>query len=417
MADEMAQMEVYKDAFVLSPILSLRVAANTQIESIVTPVKKQVGISKVTISRAAWNSLHDFAIKRANELMGSDIEDTWMYHPKTKMITVSKKYMGWEILLETYTSRGNPLREHNINFSELEWAELMKNLTAINARICEIELQRKQNINKTHMSTIQWKFTIEGKGHTPKCQYWYYRKCDARKAASFQVRDCHDIEQELAARGLEFKHVLKVNVHSADFMRDLYSSLIGHTLHSVQNLVYKGCAADLPLNKTVPFAEYGCMVKGRNILKDYWDVAMDVIQDILVAQVFYICWKKLNLHFTDGMAHLIDLKTMLKDKYRLTQEVAKMMEYIDEHPVSLMVLEAFWEIQISDKIKEVLKVHYPQDKIPRDGVQCDCDCMDIEAGASCYLEEDPMDTTVSEEKGHIWMTREMSRRKDSKQRL
>ena len=91
----------------------------------------------------------------------------------------------------------------------------------------------------------------------------------------------------------------------------------------------------------------------------------------------------MNLPFTDGMAHLIDL-TMLKDKYRLTQEVAKMMEYIDEHPVSLMVLEAFEEIQISDKIKEVLKVHCPQDKTCRDGAQCDCDCMDIEAGASCY---------------------------------
>ena len=74
------------------------------------------------------------------------------------------------------------------------------------------------------------------------------------------------------------------------------------------------------------------------------------------------------------------------------------MAYIDEHPVSLMVLEAFWEIQISDKIKEVLQVHYPQHKTPRDGVQCDCDCMDIEAGASCYLEEDPMDTTVSGQK-------------------
>ena len=187
-ADKMAQVEVYQDVFVLSPILSLRVAANTQTEFIVTPVKKQMGIPKVTISRAAWKSLHDFAIKRANELMESDIEDTWMYHPKTKMITVSKKYMGWEILLETYTSRGHPMREHNIYFSELEWTELMKNLTAINARICEIELQRKQNTNKkTHMSIIQWKFTTEGEGHTLKCQYWYYRKCDARKAASFQV--------------------------------------------------------------------------------------------------------------------------------------------------------------------------------------------------------------------------------------
>ena len=82
----------------LFPILSLRLAANTQIEYIVTPVKKQMGISKVTISRATWKFLHDFAIKRANELMESEREDTWMYHPKTKMITVSKKYMGWEIL-------------------------------------------------------------------------------------------------------------------------------------------------------------------------------------------------------------------------------------------------------------------------------------------------------------------------------
>ena len=74
--------------------------------------------------------------------------------------------MGWEILLETYTSRGHPMREYNIYFSELEWAELMKNLTAINARIREIELQRKQNTNrKIHMSMEQWKFTTEGEGH------------------------------------------------------------------------------------------------------------------------------------------------------------------------------------------------------------------------------------------------------------
>ena len=38
----MAQMEVYKDVFVLSQILSLRVAANTQIELIVTPVKDPI---------------------------------------------------------------------------------------------------------------------------------------------------------------------------------------------------------------------------------------------------------------------------------------------------------------------------------------------------------------------------------------
>ena len=129
---------------------------NTQIEFIVTPVKKEMAVSKVTISNAAWKSLHGKAIYRVNKLKESDIQDTWMYHPKTKMITVSKIYMGWEILLKTYTSRGHPMREHNVFFSELEWRELMKNLPAINARISEIELQRRQNTNKkTHMSMVQ----------------------------------------------------------------------------------------------------------------------------------------------------------------------------------------------------------------------------------------------------------------------
>ena len=52
-ADKMAQVGVYQDVVVISPILSLRVAANTQIKFIVTPAKKQIGITKVTINRAA----------------------------------------------------------------------------------------------------------------------------------------------------------------------------------------------------------------------------------------------------------------------------------------------------------------------------------------------------------------------------
>ena len=127
-----------------------------------------MAVCKVTISNAAWKSLYSKAIDRVNKLIESDIEDTWMYHPKTKKITVSKKYMGWDILLESYTSRSHPMREHNVFFSELEWRDLMKNLPAINARISKIELQRRKNTNKkTHMSMVQWKFKNLVKGTNP----------------------------------------------------------------------------------------------------------------------------------------------------------------------------------------------------------------------------------------------------------
>ena len=52
-------------------------------------------------------ALSDKGIPKILELMDNDMEDSWVYHPKTKMITLSKKFMGWEILLQTCTSRGH----------------------------------------------------------------------------------------------------------------------------------------------------------------------------------------------------------------------------------------------------------------------------------------------------------------------
>ena len=83
------------------------------------------------------------------------------------------------------------------------------------------------------------------------------------------------------------------------------------------------------------------------------------------------------------MAHLIALKTKLKDKYNLQKEVSKMLEVdLGQHPVSLMVREAFMELQISDKVKEVLKVHYPQDPTP-EYVDAECDCSGNESKEEC----------------------------------
>ena len=135
------------------------------------------------------------------------------------------------------------------------------------------------------------------------------------------------------------------------------------------------------------------MVRGRNILKDYWDA----VQDMLVVQVFYNCWKKLNLHLTDRMAHLIALKAKLKDKYNLQKEVSKMLKVdLGQHPVSLMVREAFMELQISDKVKVVLKVHYPQDPTTEYAdVEWDCSWNESEEECLSLKEKEPMEFTVA----------------------
>ena len=136
----MAQAQLTHDTFVLSKFLSLRVLDNTQVEFTVTPANEKMPKTKMTISNAAWVSLSDKGIPKILELMDSDMEDSWVYHSKTKMITLSKKFMGWEILFQTCTSRGHPMREHNVYISESEWDELLKYLPLINGKISEIQL-------------------------------------------------------------------------------------------------------------------------------------------------------------------------------------------------------------------------------------------------------------------------------------
>ena len=95
---------------------------------------------------------------------------------------------------------------------------------------------------------------------------------------------------------------------------------------------------------------------------------------------------------------MIALKTKLKDKFNLQKEVSKMLEVdLGQHPVSLMVREAFMELQISYHVKEVLKVYCPQDTTPEYGdVVCDCSGNKSEEEFLSLKEKEPMEFTVVE---------------------
>ena len=69
---------------------------------------------------------------------------------------------------------------------------------------------------------------------------------------------------------------------------------------------------------------------------------------------------------------------------------------LGQHPVSLMVREAFMELQISNKVKEVLKVYYPQDPTP-EYADAECDCSGNESEEECLSlkEKEPMEFTVA----------------------
>ena len=84
--------------------------------------------------------------------------------------------------------------------------------------------------------------------------------------------------------------------------------------------------------------------------------------------------------------------------------------YLGQYPVSLMVRDAFMKLQISDRVKEVLKVHYPQGPTPEYAdVECDCSGNESEEECLSLKEKEPMEFTVAKAKKYHQMVVSMTR--------
>ena len=92
------------------------------------------------------------------------------------------------------------------------------------------------------------------------------------------------------------------------------------------------------------------MAKNRNVLKDFWELAMKVLSDSLVVEVFYNCSKRLNLHFVDAMSLLTEIRTSLEDNVQLQAVVSTMIDTVHEHPVYMMMSNCFREMNIYQKV-------------------------------------------------------------------
>ena len=74
---------------------------------------------------------------------------------------------------------------------------------------------------------------------------------------------------------------------------------------------------------------------------------------------------------------------------------------LGQHPVSLMVREAFMELQMSDEVKKVLKFHYPQDttlEYADDGACSENDSDDFKPGGCVNEQGDYVDAMKKKNK-------------------
>ena len=186
----------------------------------------------------------------------------------------------------------------------------------------EIQLSRQNAPKKTKMTLYKLRFTNYGNKHCLTCKFWYYSKEDAKKAALDHVNCAED----LASKGCQIDCVMKVTVNPLNYMRDLYYTLILKILSTVQQVICEGCNGKPSSDDVTHWGKNGCMAKNRNVLKDFWELAMKVHSDSLVVEVFYNCWNKLNLHFVDAMSLLTEIKNSLEDNVQLQALVSTMID-------------------------------------------------------------------------------------------
>ena len=221
----------------------------------------------------------------------------------------------------------------------------------------EIQLSRQNAPKKTKMTLYKWRFTNYGNKNYPTYKFWYYSKEDAKKAALDHVRCAED----LASKGCEIDCVMKVTVNPLNYMRDLYYTLILKTLSTVQQVICEGCNGQLSSDDVAQWGKNKCMASKRNVLKGFWELAMKVLSDSLVVEVFYN-WKKLNLHFVDAMSLLTEIRTSLEDNVQLQAVVSTMIDTMHEHPVYMMMSGSFREMDIYQKVHFIVICNVHIDK-------------------------------------------------------
>ena len=113
------------------------------------------------------------------------------------------------------------------------------------------------------MILYKCRFTNYGNTNCTTCKFWYYSK------------------EDLAAKGCEIDCVMKVTVNPLNYMRGLYYTLILKTLSTVKQVICEHCNRKLSSDDVAHWGKNGCMAKNRNVLKDFWELAIKALYDSL----------------------------------------------------------------------------------------------------------------------------------------
>lgn len=299
---KMAQATVDERNIALSKHTQIKVTDNGQIEFTITPSKHFMPRTFVYLSGPAWVSLSSNGRKKINELLSAGAEDTWMYHPNTKYITVTTTS---QVFVLTYNRKGNIMKEHSVYLTPEEWGNLDLKVPDINKQLdAVIQMRQKSTnpLNKYMMTQYSWKFQDKENPKKVHEGFVHYldKKTALRAAEKFKISSG---EQNLG--DVELVTHVKKPLDPFQFMLEVFVSVWYKVTAKVRVI----------LNKPE--------LTTKKCLEMNYDEIEEVVQSKMMIQIFNRCWERMNLPNTEPATFLnyidhiyceMDLEPVMGDK-------------------------------------------------------------------------------------------------------
>ena len=324
----MAQAHIEKRPGVtLSKHTTVRVTDNGQIEFTVTPSKEFMPKTFVYLSGPAWSSLVNNAVQKINETLNYGAEESWMYHPNSKYVTVTESK---QVFLQTYNRKGNLMNEHSVFLTPEEWENLNESISLLNMEMDKV-LSNKQKTATSLMTTYTWRFESVKGGQEHSGFARYLDKDTATEAAKKYQLSC---PEQLGKLKLDVH--LERPLNPFKFIMVVYFTILYRM--SKRWSVWIECTSDL-----------------KQCFIDNYDTIIEMAEDTFVVSVFQKCWKKMGLPIVDGPALYSHLHIMIEAmdcKDLMAQKVLAMGKECHQDTECILVSSVCKEMDLEGRVSD-----------------------------------------------------------------
>lgn len=344
--------QVEQKSIALSSYTTVTVNDSAQVQFTVTPTQDFMEKTCVCLSSTAWVSFCNSARSKVHNLIQSNGQETWMYHPNSKFVTVKP---SGQVFFETFNRKGKVMKDHSVYLSAEEWSNLDDNIDNVNKLLDEVwSTKNKSRSCKSMMTMYKWKFTgpaEEGQNHAGFVHY-----LDKQTAKEAAVRYQEHTAAELGP--MELISVSQSPLDPLKFMKLVYHGLLYKTVEYIMRQEFlEEDQVDYAGEKPSP--EPISSKRLEQFALEHYDMLHEIITDDVVEDVFLTCWKRMKLPMTDARSHINIIHIVLSDREMVAKKVHDVGCAMKSDPQCLLMSSVWDEKDVPHKIASYIYENRP----------------------------------------------------------